>query len=278
MKLITLMDNLPSENKSLVHEHGLSVLLEKKRRRFLFDCGASEATLYNAHRLGVDLEHLDGVILSHSHYDHASGYRDLVEEGLGGSILYTGEGFFRRKYADNGVRYTDLSCGFTKEFLEEYHIEQRVCKDTMQIAPGVWLVGNFERSHAFETIPKRFVKETETGMEPDGFEDEICLAVETKKGLVVLVGCSHPGILNMIETVHCRLDQPVYAVYGGTHLAEAGEERIRETVTALKEMGLVILGFSHCSGELAERMTKEDEQVESCHMKAGSCILMEDKE
>lgn len=279
LQITAIMDNKQSENKALVYEHGLSFLVEKDGKRFLFDCGAGEHVCTNAHRLGKDMKNLDAVIISHSHYDHAAGYRDLVEQGMGGRVLYTGAGFFEAKYAEMGVCYTDLSAGFDEGFLKEHGIEHHVNEGVTQLLPGVWLVGDFPRGYPDETIPERFVKlvrgDGGNGMAlvPDRFEDEICLALETEKGLVVLVGCSHPGILNMIRKVHEALQMSVYAVFGGTHLVEADEKRIEKTAAELKAMGLRILGFSHCSGELAEEIICQDEEVKCCHMAAGDTVF-----
>ncbi len=275
LKITTLMDNLPSENKALCNEHGLSVLVEYGTARVLFDCGAGRRVWGNAEQMGKDVTHLDGVILSHSHYDHAAGYRSLVEMGTEAKVLYTGDHFFEPKYAVNGMKYTDLSAGFDRNFLEEHGIEQRICRDVLEISTGLWLIGDFERSYDFETIAERFVKETPEGMRADLFEDEICLAAETSKGLVLLVGCSHPGILNMVETVYHRLNRRIYAVFGGTHLVEADEERVCRTVELLKNMGLEVLGLSHCSGQQAEQIIQRDHGVQSCHMAVGDSILID---
>ena len=99
VRITTLMENVPSEHKALKAEHGLSFLVEAGGKRFLFDCGSGEDTLYNAHRLGVDLTTVDFTVCSHSHYDHAAGFRDMVEQGAGGGLLYTGPGFWDKKYA-----------------------------------------------------------------------------------------------------------------------------------------------------------------------------------
>ena len=272
LKITTLMDNLPSENKALVNEHGLSVLIERGSKRFLFDCGQGAHTWANARRLGLNVKRIDAVILSHSHYDHAAGFCDLIEQGGGGSVLWTGPRFFEPKFAFDGLKYTDLSCGFDEDYLMRNGVSHCECTDVVELDAGAWLVGNFPRRHSFETIPERFVRQTEKGMTRDDFGDEICLALDTKDGLVVQVGCSHPGILNMIETVHERLNRPVYAVFGGTHLVEADEARVKETVERLRAMGLKILGLSHCSGQKAESCIHSDETVRSCHMAVGDCV------
>lgn len=281
IKITALIDDRPSENKALLYEHGLSLLVEKDDVRILFDCGASKAVCSNAYRLGKNLSDLDAVVLSHSHYDHASGYRDLIELGLGSKLLYTGKHFFEPKYAFDGIRYTDLSAGFGTDFLAEHNISHKECEDRTEIAPGIHLIGNFPRKHITEQIPERFVKdllsetESEHRFVKDDFSDEICMALETEKGILVLVGCSHPGILNMIERVHEQLKQPVYGVLGGTHLVEASRERVEETVLQLEKMGLKLLGMSHCSGEQAEQIIQEKESVMSCHLAAGDTVCLD---
>ena len=274
LRVTTLMDNLPSENKALRAEHGLSYWVEAGGLRFLFDCGASDAVAHNAHRLGIPLEKADFTVCSHSHYDHAAGFRDLAERGLGGPALYTGPGFWKRKLAFDGLKYTDLSAGFGPDFLAAHGVEHRECAGLLPLAEGCWLVGDFPRQTPFETIPARFVRGEPGAAEPDDFSDEICLAVDTPRGLAVLVGCSHPGILNMIDRVYRALGRPVYGVFGGTHLVEADEARIRATLDRLRAMGLRVLGLSHCSGQQAERCLAGADGVRACHLAVGDCLAL----
>lgn len=274
IKVLTLMDNVASENKALRTEHGLSYWVEAGGRRFLFDCGQGAATLANAHRLGIDLSGADFTVCSHSHYDHAAGFRDMAEARCGGRLLYTGPGFWERKYTLNGIKYTDLSAGFNADFLAERGVEHRVCPGLLEVADKCWLVGDFPRTHKFETIPPRFVKGEPPECVPDDFSDEICLAMDTERGLVVLVGCSHPGILNMAAKVHASLGRPIYAVFGGTHLVEADGARIAETVSELHAMGLSVFGLSHCSGAAAEEYLKSAADIAACHMAAGDGVAI----
>lgn len=277
IRITALMDNEASANRALICQHGLSFLVEREEdyTRILFDCGQGEAVCQNARRLGRDLAELDGVVLSHSHYDHAAGYRDLLEQGLGSRILYTGPHFFEPKYARRGLCFADLSAGFDENFLRTHQVKHCVCEGKRKLAEGMWLVGAFPRRREFERIPERFVRRTKEGMIPDDFGDEICLVLEGKEGLVILAGCSHPGILNMVEHVKAVLGRPVYALFGGTHLKEADEERIRLTAEYLKAAGVRILGMNHCSGKLAEEWIAGDGQVESCHMAVGDCVFLD---
>ena len=274
IRITALMDNMIAENKSLFAEHGLSLLIEKDTHKLLFDCGQGAHTLANAHRLGRDLSSLDAVILSHNHYDHAAGFRDYAEQIDGCRLLYTGPHVFEPKYAFDGLKYTDLSSGFDEAFLNAHNIRHVAVEGIQEIFDGICLVSSFPRRCDFETIPGRFVKLTAQGFLPDDFSDEVCLVLDLGDRLCVLVGCSHPGILNMIRSIHDRFQKPVSAVFGGTHLVEADPERIGKTVRELKEMGLQIAGFSHCSGSLAEGTAHEDKDLQSCHLGAGDCIYL----
>ena len=273
VRIITLMDNKASEHKALINEHGLSYLVQAENYRFLFDCGSGSAPMINAHRLGQELSGLDSVVISHSHYDHAAGYRDLTEQGKGSKLLYTGCGFFEAKFAFDGVKYTDLSAGFDKGFLLANNIEHREVKDITEIAKDIYLVAGFERKSDFENIPERFVKLTDSGFVKDDFSDEICVAIKSDGALVLLMGCSHPGILNMVSSVHERMGMPVKAIFGGTHLNEAQSSRIDKTISALRQMGVTTLGFSHCSGDNAETAARGCCDISGCHLSVGDNIF-----
>jgi len=276
VRITALMDDHAGEHLALVSEHGLSFYIEYGDNHYLFDCGATGMPIQNARRLGVDLHNLAAVILSHSHYDHASGYRELTEQGLASPVLYTGPHFFEKKYARDGIRFTDLSAGFDRQFLEEHGIWHREVEGLREMAPGMWLLNGFPRTHAFETIPERFVRETEEGFVQDDFPDEVCLALKVKGGLVVLVGCSHPGILNMLDVVKEQLKMPIVGVFGGTHLMEADEDRIRITLEKLKEMGVENIGLSHCSGDPALEAIRRDPSMKGCHLGTGDTVYFEE--
>ena len=84
---------------------------------------------------------------------------------------------------------------------------------------------------------------------PDSFDDEILLAVETGEGLAVLLGCSHPGMRNMLDAVKERLGRPILAVLGGTHLVEAKGTGLEKSLEYLQNSGILFVGMSHCTGK-----------------------------
>ena len=274
LKITALMDNQLTGRKDLKCEHGLSLLVSGDGFQILFDCGSSEKMLYNAKKLGIDLGKLDAVALSHAHYDHAGGFRFLAERHPV-RRLYTGPGFFAEKYAVSDNCYKSLAAGFDRAFLAERGIARTSVEGVAEILPDVYAVSDFPRTEPMETIPERFVRLTEGKLMPDDFRDELCLAVETGEGIVLLVGCAHPGILNMVCHVRRTLGKPVRAVLGGTHLSEAGELRIQHTVDALQEMGVTVLGLNHCSGERAEAYIRQREGLTACHLGPGDCVFFQ---
>ncbi len=124
LKITTLIENSPGEHKALVSEHGLSFFVESKGFCMVFDTGQSGRFMDNADRLNIDLGKLDVVALSHGHYDHSGGYRALVEKSPH-SILYTGKGFFNKKYGVNGPVCEFLGNDFDAAFLAEKGIQHK---------------------------------------------------------------------------------------------------------------------------------------------------------
>ena len=275
VEITVLMDNKIMGRRGLIAEHGLSVYAQYRGHGLLFDCGPGPNFLANARRLGIELSQVETVVLSHSHYDHAGGFRDLVEANPGIRELYTGPDFFEPKYAREGMRMSNLSCGFDSDFLQTHGVRHHEVRGVEALVPGAWLISGFPRVHDFETVPERFVRRTAEGFLPDDFRDETCLALETDKGLAVIVGCAHPGIVNMVSHIRKVLGKPVWAVFGGTHLSKASPERIEKTLHGLKTQGVSVLGLGHCSGEAVEAAIAADAALEGCHLGSGDCVFLE---
>ena len=239
--LTVLIEN-SSPEKKFVAEHGLSFFVETGRTKFIFDCGHTGAAFDNAKILGVDLSEIKFAALSHSHYDHAGGFKKLL--GFAPiEKIFTGENFWEEKFSDEKYR----GCGFDEKFLAEKNIEQIICRDVIQIDENSWLVGNFKRRYDFETIPKKFVRGPKKI--PDDFSDEIILVLRACDGLALVTACAHSGILNIVADVRERFSLPIVSVIGGLHLTGAMDERIFRTRNELKNFGVKKILPCHCSGE-----------------------------
>ena len=261
LKITTLIENMPDKEDKLAFEHGFSAWVELDDKKFLFDTGQTGAFAGNAEQLGIDFSEADGVILSHGHYDHTGGVPALLTKLKKKTPVYMGKEFFLPKYKlleDGSYKYNGTP--FEKEQLTEnamaepYYIEDTVTK----ISGNLILFKNFSRTNDFEKVNPKFFVRTEQGLILDLFLDEIALGIVTGQGLVLLVGCSHVGIVNILETVRKTMSIPIAAIIGGTHLVEAREDRLEKTIEAFKVHGVKTIAVSHCTGEAGMALLQKE--------------------
>ena len=277
MKLTTLIENHASR-RDLKAEHGLSFLIEDGNHRILFDAGNSGAVWDNGKKLGILPETITCAVLSHSHYDHAGGIMEGISRGLS-CPLVVGDGFFEEKYRisdQSAYTYTYLGCGFSRGEAEKSFEKIQVCQELLQISPNCWAAGRFKQRNLWEELSKRFVKQKDGQMIPDSFEDEICLVLmlPDQKSIGVVVGCSHPGIINILETIMERFPERRLAfVAGGIHLKDRDEEYQRQTLDELYRLGAENLYVNHCSG--LELSGSPNQKIHP--LGGGDCLFMTDK-
>lgn len=247
-KITVLLEN--SAPSGLEAEHGLSLFVETPETTFIFDCGQTGMAWQNAARLGVRLSSASFVVISHSHYDHAQGFPSLLEY-MKPEVLYTGSGFWLEKYSYDSVssQFLYKGCGFKMSDLAAWGIGNRVCEGVLDLDKTAQLMTGFEMRNSFEKIPQKFRRGDLK--EPDPFDDEVCLLLKEGDGLVLIVGCSHRGIINIVSAVQERTGLPVRRIIGGIHLDGATKERIERTMQGLERLGIHELNLCHCSGDSA---------------------------
>ncbi len=259
LKITTLIENMPDEAGVLQYEHGLSLYIEFRGKRILFDTGQTGDFVLNAEYLNVPLNQVDVVVISHGHYDHSGGLLRLEQVLNGPTPLYVGEGFFRKKYkllSDGTYRYNGNP--FSEEDLpKEKLLLRQITSDVTMLWEDVYLFKNFKRMTEYELLNPNFFLETPQGMVQDAFTDEVALGLRTSKGWVLVVGCSHVGIGNILNSVSKSINGSIYAVLGGTHLVEADEKRLNATMGAFRECGVHCVAVSHCTGEQGIRCAQD---------------------
>jgi len=275
IEITTLVENTLGEHTGLRTEHGLSFLIETEESTVLFDTGRSDAFLFNAKKLKKSLDSVEHVVLSHGHYDHSGGFRPFVTSRTDRNFtLHTGEGFFREKYARFNTSYQFLGNDFDDTYVREEGITHLEITGKTEITPNVWALTHFTRNHTEETIHPRFVLRNGSEWSADPFDDEVLLVLESGKGLIILVGCSHPGILNMLETVQENFKAPLYALLGGTHLVEADRARTIQSIQVFQDTGIKVMGINHCTGEEAVDMATSRSSIHF-HNTTGSSLILE---
>ena len=274
VRITTLVENSQGEHRALKNEHGLSFFIEKDNHSILFDSGQSANFIHNAGQLRLDMTAIDHVVLSHGHYDHSGGLRSLLLVHSGFELTL-GQGFFDEKYAFYNGSYEFIGNNFNEAFLRDSGVSYAfVDSPITEIVEGVWVITGFDRRHMDEVISPRFVLRKNDGFDPDQFSDEVLVAVDSPRGIIILLGCSHPGMKNMIDTVRSLLNRPVYAVLGGTHLVEASRESLEKSISYLADDSFKVLGVSHCTGEKAMDILRAS-NCRYFHNRTGSSLYVE---
>jgi len=258
-RITVLCENSVGPISGTLGEHGFSALVEPAGgEALLFDTGQGLTLLHNARRMNRDLSAVRKVVLSHGHYDHCGGLLPLLTE-YGPKQVHAHPGIFtpRFRLKDTGECYP-IGVPHSREELEAAGAVFELSKEYCEIAPGVFLTGEVPRVTAYETGDQGLYCDC-TGQELDTTPDDQSLILETERGLVVILGCCHAGLVNTLEHIaYLGGRRDIYAVIGGTHLGFCGQNQLDLTVSALKERGIQKVAASHCTGFAASaRLSRE---------------------
>jgi len=258
-RITILCDNSVGPVTGTLGEHGFAALVETAAgEQLLFDTGQGLTLLHNARRMGKDLARVEKVLISHGHFDHSGGLLPLLNE-CGAKEVYGHEGIFgsRHRVKDTGECYP-IGIPFERSVLEAAGATFNLSAAFREIIPGIFLTGEVPRATAFESGDQGLYCDC-SGQDPDPVPDDQSLVIETGKGLVILLGCCHAGLVNTLEHIaYLTGRRDVYAVIGGSHLGFCGREQFDRTVEALRGKGIRKLALSHCTGfAAAARLSRE---------------------
>jgi 7,8-dihydropterin-6-yl-methyl-4-(beta-D-ribofuranosyl)aminobenzene 5'-phosphate synthase len=248
MRITILCDNSVGPLNGTLGEHGFAALVESGTECILFDTGQGGTLLHNAQRMNRDLRRVTRVALSHGHYDHTGGLWPLLQ-AVGGRDVFAHPGIFARRYRvrDTG-EHLSIGIPYAEEFLRGLGARFELDAGFRPLAPGIFLTGEVPRRHPFETRDSGLCCDS-AGCLPDPLADDQSLVIVTPRGLVLLLGCCHAGLVNTIDLARERTGiTEVYAVVGGTHLGFAPALQLDATVRALRELRVKKLFGSHCTG------------------------------
>jgi 7,8-dihydropterin-6-yl-methyl-4-(beta-D-ribofuranosyl)aminobenzene 5'-phosphate synthase len=223
MNITILSENsvYPKAAKKCQAEWGLSLFIEVNGKKILFDTGASSLFRKNAENLKIDLEELDYVVLSHFHWDHSRGLQYLS--------------FDEKIKLITHPDVPDKVEGIIK-ILMEARFNLVTQSEPVEFTKDVFFLGEIPRVTQFEK--GRYKK--------DKMLDDTAIAIKTKKGAIVITGCSHSGICNICQQAKKVTAQPIYAVIGGFHLAEDSPKVVQATIDYFKSEQVQSLFPMHC--------------------------------
>ena len=259
MQVTALIENETSDGcDHLQSEHGLSLHIDVSGLRVLFDTGSSGAFVDNAAALGIDLGKVDLAVLSHQHYDHGGGLSRFFEVNPSATV------YLRDCPVDNryfkALAVLKHPIGLDRTLIDRFPERFGRLDRSTEVSPGVWIITEIDTSHPRPKGNRRLYVDDCGTLTPDPFDHELVMVIKEDDGMVIFSGCSHSGILNMVDTATTRFPgTPIKAVFGGFHLVGLPQFNTmaasRHEVEAIaREMmdrvsGTVFTG--HCTGKKA---------------------------
>jgi 7,8-dihydropterin-6-yl-methyl-4-(beta-D-ribofuranosyl)aminobenzene 5'-phosphate synthase len=259
MKVTALIENNAIEGRDdLCPEFGLSLHIVVGGTTILFDMGASDAFARNANTLGIDVSEVDVAVVSHQHFDHGGGLGRFFELNDRATVFLRKAPLLDRYFKAFGVVKKPI--GLDLDLLGSYNHRIEYVSDMRVVAPGVYLLTEIGSVHKRPRGNNRLHMKSGGALVPDPFDHELIMAIHEDDGMAVFSGCSHGGILNLIDAARAKFPRvPIKAVFGGFHLIgapffnsmAASKSEVRDIGWQVMEKvdGTVYSG--HCTGEKA---------------------------
>jgi 7,8-dihydropterin-6-yl-methyl-4-(beta-D-ribofuranosyl)aminobenzene 5'-phosphate synthase len=262
MRITALVENSCSEeHPGLTAEFGLSLHVETAGSRVLFDTGSSGVFLDNAEKLGIDIAAVDAAVVSHQHFDHGGGLAAFFQSNDRATVFMRRSPLSERWFRAFGVLKRPI--GLDRDLVDRNAGRIEFVDGTREVAPGVFLLCDIASAHPRPKGNRRLFVKTGRGFERDPFDHELMVVVREGDGMVVLSGCSHHGILNMMEAAAEAFPETrVDAVVGGFHLIglplydsmAASRAEVEAIGRSLLERAHGPVYTGHCTGAKAYRV------------------------
>ena len=246
--------------ESIHAEHGLAYFIETvvdgQTSTCVFDFGLDpRGIINNAKLLNIDFGRADAFVLSHGHFDHWTGATEVLRQNPGSAEkrmqFYVGKEAFLHRYSRRSGTGELMDIGqLDRQAIQESGVRVTEVTTPTRIIPGCYSTGKIERVTGYESVPPSLLVERDGKIQPDDFRGEQALFFNIRgKGIVILSGCAHAGIVNTIKQCQ-RVSgiKKVHAVLGGFHLINAKPEIIQTTVADIKEIGPDFIAPAHCTG------------------------------
>jgi len=263
LKITALIEDTTHRN-DLYSEKGLSLHIQGENGAILFDTGISGNFADNAIKLGVNLKEVDFTAVSHGHYDHGGGLRKFLELNENSPVYMRlnsdGDHYFK------GFMFIKRYIGMENSLLTDYKDRIHLINEFQEIAKNVYLIQDIKMKYPIPAGSKYLYKKEGSRFVHDDFQHEQLMVIKEDDGLVIFSGCSHHGILNMVETAMDKFPNiPIKGLFGGfhfiglpffNHMAES-KENIANIGNKLLEYPIEKIYTGHCTGRKAYPILKD---------------------
>jgi 7,8-dihydropterin-6-yl-methyl-4-(beta-D-ribofuranosyl)aminobenzene 5'-phosphate synthase len=257
VKIFTLLDNYAKFDSPFLAQHGLSILLnittKNVEKNLLLDTGSTADTiLHNMNILGLKPDSIDMIFLSHCHYDHTGGLIGLLEAINKEVPIIAHPSIFRENYSFRpSLQFNPVMTEeHSKQAINDNKGRLVLIHEPFNLMDGVISTGEVERTVDFEGPGIEAYNVKDGKIVHDALMDDMSLVINIKnKGLFVVTGCSHAGIINILKhAMKITGINRIYGVMGGFHLISATDERINKTISFFQEMNIELVLGGHCTG------------------------------
>ncbi len=233
--IVKIIYDNTSKSDAFKADWGYSIFIDGLEKRILFDFGTKPGIfMSNFKKLGIDPKEVDILVLSHEHGDHTGGIEAFAKIRHDIPIL--------------------IPCSFTDSFkreMKEKGLIPVLVRTPAEICGNLFTSGEFD-----DKIPEQ------------------ALVLNTRQGLIVMTGCSHPGIVSMLRTIRSKFNKQIYMVFGGFHLLEKSDSETRSIINDIKDLGVVRCGATHCTGEKQIEMFRKAFGENFIELGAGNTLII----
>lgn len=249
-RLTILCENTAGVLFRVIGEHGFACFVETPDGNYLFDTGQGFGIVQNALALNKDLRSIKAIMISHGHYDHTGGLPAVLQ--LRGEVnVYGHPDIFAERVWSSGDQSKFVGIPYRRVYLESLGANFHLGIGMVEVGPGVWLTGEIPRRNTFEKGDATMTAILPNGgtIHPDPLKDDLSLIVDSPAGLVLVLGCAHAGMINIIEYALEQTGRDrIHAIIGGTHLGFSSDEQFAETLEVIDRYRIERIGVSHCTG------------------------------
>jgi 7,8-dihydropterin-6-yl-methyl-4-(beta-D-ribofuranosyl)aminobenzene 5'-phosphate synthase len=272
-----LIEDTTNDNR-LHNEHGLSLYIEYHEQRILFDVGGSSLFTENAKTMGVDLTKIDTVVISHGHNDHGGGLGAFLRENHIAKI-YIHPQAFDPHFSKRGENLENI--GLDQNLLKNPRII--LIDNDYQINDETLIFSQVKGTNYYPSMNRNLYKYQNKEWVLDDFKHELNLVIKDRQNTILLIGCAHNGVINIIDHVSRCLNLKPNYVIGGFHLSSqaSGTSESKETIHNIAlELKKTNIQFytGHCTGNLAFRIMKKTMGKQLQKITTGTTLIINSEE